>query len=73
MLAKEHRRKRASLLVPSLLVSTSILNVWPTCRTAAFVFLLILILGWVLNLTVFSPNRKLPRDKVPKHPLGLDS
>ena len=73
MLRQDPRRERASLLVPSVLVLTSILNVWPSCRTAAFIFLLILILGWVLNLTVFSPNRKLPRDKVPKRPLGLDS
>jgi len=65
--------RKITLVVGTIWVLAGVVNLWRSWRIFAIAFLVILPIAWIFILTVFSPNRQLPRDKVPKYPLGLDS
>ena len=69
----EGRSRNIALVGSTISTLACVVYLWRSWRIFAVIFLVLLPIEWILNLTVFSPNRPLPRDKVAKHPLGLDS
>jgi len=69
----ERKRPNIMLVLSAVILLASAVNLWRSMRIVAITFLVLLAIPWILNLTAFSANRPLPRDKVPKHPLGLGS
>ena len=58
----QDRKRRTGLLIASTIFAlASVVNLWRAWRPAAIVPLILLLLSWVLNLTLFSQNRQLPR------------
>jgi hypothetical protein len=68
---QDRKRSKGLLVALTTMTLACAVNLWRISRTVAIIFSLLLMLAWVVNLTVLSPTRELPRDKVPKRPLGL--
>jgi hypothetical protein len=72
-LRSESMRRNIPLVACTILVLAGAVNLWRSWRILAIALLVLLPIAWILNLTVFSANRPLPRDTVPKYPFGLGS